>query len=113
MSKKINVVLYNSETKKFTEETVGHYKDYYKLLNCSMFEITMPSEDISLYVDEEGLYNSGSSVAEIRHGDHYRNMIAGNIVFTGGVSNSGNSLSFEGGIERAKAMLYGTNKVVK
>lgn len=113
MSKSIDVVLYNCETKEFSEEKISDYTDYYKLLNCQLFTVTMPSNDISLYVDDEGLFVSGNPVTLITHENGYENMLAGNIVFAGGVDDEGNTLSFEGGIPRASAMVTETNKVVR
>ena len=54
MRKSIRVVVYDKKgTGKWSEEVVKNYKDYYKLLDCSCFDVVRLSENINIYIDDD------------------------------------------------------------
>ena len=106
---KISVIKYDCKTKEFTEETVTNWKDYSKLLECRTFDIVAPDENISLYVDDEGLMVEGNPVSEVTLPDGRKTKLAGHIIVAGGTDRDGNTLSFAGGLEMAKEMIAETD----
>lgn len=92
MKKGIRVVVYDKKgTGKWSEGVVKNYKDYYKLLDCSCFDVVRLSENISIYIDDEGLFVSHPQISTIM-GIGQVWQLAGNLVFTGGVDSDGNTL---------------------
>ena len=71
---------------------ISTYKDYYKHLECSTFDVARVEwlgEEISLYIDDEGLFKEGNLGREVKG---YPQPLFGNIVICGGVDNKGNTL---------------------
>ena len=112
MAKQIDVILYKVATEEFTEEKISNWRDYSKLLECSTFDIVAPDENISLYVDDEGLLKDGNGISQVTLPDGRKTKLAGNIVIAGGTDRDGDTLSFEGGLELAKKMISKTDLIV-
>ena len=92
MGKSIRVVVYDKKwTGKWSEAVVKNYKDYYKLLDCSCFDVVRLSENISIYIDDEGLLVDDVQMSMVMGLGHAW-QLAGNLVFTGGVDSKGNTL---------------------
>ena len=77
----------------WTIEDVEDYKDYYELLECSLFDVVMvewKGHELSVFIDDEGMLkpkNMGRRVAGMDEP-----ILFGNIVVTGGVDKGGNTL---------------------
>lgn len=110
--KKINVIVYNAKMQLFTKEEITKLDDYYKFLECDMFAVVMPSENISLYVDDEGLLQSGNLISQIKY-KNFETKLAGNIIITGGVDDEGETLSCELSLIEVSNMISLTEYVVK
>jgi len=108
----IRAIKYDPRTKEFSEVTINGLDDYYKHLECRIFDIVRLSEDIDVYVDDEGLFNSGSPVTELI-GFGREIMLAGVLLFTGGGDDMGDTMSFKGSIEDIQKIVKETNLVVK
>ena len=68
--------LIDPEKKEVTEvEYSGDYKDIYKLIDCSTFEIGITPKGDGIYVDEEGLY------AEKKHLWSFKGILFNNHLF--------------------------------
>ena len=88
MTRAIAVAI-GTETK---EVEIDTYKDYYKHLECTMFDavrVSWNDTDITIYVDDEGLLKSGNLG---RHVHGYPEPLFGNLVITGGVDSIGRTL---------------------
>lgn len=71
-----------------------NYKDYYKYLECDLFDVVMTNyenTDISIFVDDEGLFKENIIYRIIIGNNVFK--LAGNMVFTGGVDEEGETLS--------------------
>lgn len=76
------------------ETDIKSYKDYYRHLNCDLFDVVMvewDGEEISIYVDDEGMLKSGNLGCDV---EGYPQPLFGNLVFTGGVDEEGDTLPF-------------------
>ena len=74
-----------------------NYKEYYKLLECDIFDVAMTSingNNISIFVDDEGLLKSGNTIVGINELS-----LAGNLLILGDVDRKGNTLGLPDGIE--------------
>jgi len=76
-----------------TKEKITNYKDYYKFLECDIFDVVTidwKGYQLSLFVDDEGLLKSGNCGREI---EGTCQPLFGNIVVCGGVDEEGNTMS--------------------
>ena len=74
------------------ETDIKSYTDYYTHLNCDLFDVVMvewDGEEISIYVDDEGMLKSGNLGCDV---EGYPQPLFGNLVFTGGVDEEGDTL---------------------
>jgi len=109
---KIRAIKYDPKTKIYSEEVITNYKDYSKLLECRTFDVIMPTSDMSIYIDDEGLFVEGNEVTQIQLTDGRTTQLAGILVFTGGVDRDGETLGFNGEIEELKTLVQETDLVV-
>lgn len=108
MSKKIRVVKYDPRSKEFTEAEVSKSDDFYKLLECDLFDVVRVSDEIDIFVDDEGLLKSGNPVSEVAL-DWGNTKLAGILVFTGGVDHNGATLSLKASIDELRPLVRETN----
>ncbi len=71
------------------EVDIKDYKDYYPLLKCSNFDVVMPNDEMSIFVDDEGMLKSKNYGRMV---DGYPEPLFGNLVFCGGVDSKGETL---------------------
>jgi len=109
---KINVIKYDPSTEEFSNEVVKDYKDYYKLLDCKTFDVVSPMEDLSIYVDDEGLFKEGNEVTQINLPDGRSTKLAGILVFAGAVDNNGEQLGVNATVDDIKKIVSSTDLVV-
>jgi len=72
---------------------INNYKDYYKHLECSTFDVVRVEwlgEEISIFVDDKGMLKSNNFGRMVVKG--YPQPLFGNMVICGGVDNTGNTL---------------------
>ncbi len=108
----IEVIVYNAQMSLFTKETLNSIEDYYKFLDCRIFDMVEINKDITLYVDDEGLFKSGNNVSDVKYEDFERK-IAGNIIVTGGIDDEGNDLPCKLSIIQVSKLIEQTEYVVK
>jgi len=75
-----------------TKESVGDYKDYYRLGGFELFDVVRvewKGLEISLYVDDEGMMKPNNYGREVVG---YPQPLFGNIIVTGGVDAEGETL---------------------
>ena len=75
-------------------DTDNGIQDYYRLLECTSFDIVNFGDGITVYVDDEGLMKTGNPVSDIKcnvTGD--RLTLAGRILFLGSTDDEGETLS--------------------
>jgi hypothetical protein len=101
--KEIKVIVWDATKKELYQSKVGNYKDYYNLIGCSTFDVVRVGNNLSIYVDDEGLFveNPLTIIAGLSH------PLAGNLVFTGGIDNRGNTLSCPLKMTDVKEMIIG------
>ena len=71
---------------------INNYKDYYKHLECSTFDVVRVEwlgEEISIFVDDEGMLKSNNFGRMIKG---YPQPLFGNMVICGGVDHNGNTM---------------------
>ena len=76
-----------------SKQTVGDYTDYYKHLECQLFDVVSVEWDgfpISIFVDDEGLFKPNNYGRMV---EGYPEPLFGNLVIAGGVDSEGNTLS--------------------
>jgi len=79
------------------KDTVSDYKDYYKLIECTSFDVvrvTWKGQNLSLFVDDEGLFKPNNYGRDVVYDDTSDNMVKlfGTIVVTGDVDEDGETL---------------------
>lgn len=92
------VLVFNPEQNKFTRAQVDVYTDYYKLLSTEKtevrnFDIVQLTNEIDIYIDDEGLLQNEFYVTVLEDDEENQFQLAGNLVFTGGPDNDGNTTS--------------------
>ncbi len=88
-----------------TEEVeVNDYTDYYPLIgnDCRTFDVVMPNENISIFVDDEGLMKPKNFGRKV---EGYPEPLFGNLVFCGGVDSKGDTLDTTLSVEDVKQMV--------
>ena len=76
-----------------TPEEVNEYTDYYKLLECTMFDVVYidyKGTPLSLFIDDEGMMKA-NNLGRLVEG--YPQPLFGTIVITGSVDDEGETLS--------------------
>lgn len=90
--KGIRGIVINVNDYTIKEVWIKNYKDYYKYLECDTFDaVTNAVGDISAFVDDNGMLNSGNPIVDISR-FAFPQPYAGNIVLTGGVDDEGETL---------------------
>lgn len=92
---KVKGILLGYKTKEVVEVEVDEegyvtLEELYRLVNCSLVTVVMFEENISAFVDDEGLLLSGNFVQKIGYLE-YELQLAGNILFLGS-DEEGNSI---------------------
>ena len=88
---------------KITEEEVNDYTDYYKLIGCSTFDVVR-LDGADIFLDDEGLLVSGNYGRMV---EGYPEQLFGNLVFTGGADDEGETLPCTLSIEDVEKMVGG------
>ena len=109
----MRVIKYNPKTEEFTEEVVNSLEDYSKLLECKYFDIVAYTDNLTVYVDDEGAFKTGNIVTTIQFPDGRNIDVEGIILFAGGIDGDGEQLGFDGSIEELKAMVVPTDSIVR
>lgn len=86
----IKVVVHKPRTNEWYEAEIDSYKDYYEHLECTTFDVVRLGRNLSIYVDDEGLMIPNPYMSQVKG---FSNLLAGNLVFTGGTDDEGETLS--------------------
>jgi len=92
----MRAIAYNAKERTAEVVEITNYKDYYKYLNCRTFDIIQPHKNVSVFLDDEGLFVEDQSFSLV---SGYQEQLAGNLVFTGGVDSKGDTLPYKGSVE--------------